>query len=147
MLENKNNTEEDRVTIVEQQLSQAKLIAEEADKKYEEVKVFRNRLNHTSSISIRILFSSKHYYILTIHTVSYKGLMNHTKILYSSLCSQKRAYHFDELFTKLKCQHLFFLRMLAIFTYKYCRDRKKKLGWEKFREAPQLVTPLDHIQQ
>lgn len=49
MLENKNNTEEDRVTIVEQQLSQAKLIAEEADKKYEEVKVFRNRLNHTSS--------------------------------------------------------------------------------------------------
>ena len=37
MLENKSNTEEDRVAIVEQQLAQAKLIAEEADKKYEEV--------------------------------------------------------------------------------------------------------------
>ena len=40
MLENKNNTEEDRVTIVEQQLSQAKLIAEEADKKYDEVRLW-----------------------------------------------------------------------------------------------------------
>ena len=38
VLENKNNTEEDRVAIVEQQLAQAKLIAEEADKKYEEVR-------------------------------------------------------------------------------------------------------------
>merc|ERR1739848_431233 len=37
VLENKNNTEEDRVAIVEQQLAQAKSIAEEADKKYEEV--------------------------------------------------------------------------------------------------------------
>merc|ERR1712008_551355 len=37
VLENKSNTEEDRVAIVEQQLAQAKLIAEEADKKYEEV--------------------------------------------------------------------------------------------------------------
>ena len=39
VLENKSNTEEDRVAIVEQQLAQAKLIAEEADKKYEEVEL------------------------------------------------------------------------------------------------------------
>ena len=38
VLENKSNTEEDRVAVVEAQLAQAKLIAEEADKKYEEVK-------------------------------------------------------------------------------------------------------------
>ena len=44
MLENKNNTEEDRVAIVEQQLAQAKLIAEEADKKYEEVYLSYDRL-------------------------------------------------------------------------------------------------------
>ena len=36
-LENRTNTEEDRVAILEAQLAQAKLIAEEADKKYEEV--------------------------------------------------------------------------------------------------------------
>ncbi|CAH1166965.1 unnamed protein product [Phyllotreta striolata] len=36
-LENKTNMEDDRVSHLEQQLSQAKLIAEEADKKYEEV--------------------------------------------------------------------------------------------------------------
>jgi tropomyosin-1 len=36
-LENKNNMEDDRVGILEAQLAQAKLIAEEADKKYEEV--------------------------------------------------------------------------------------------------------------
>ena len=37
-LENKNNMEDDRVAILEAQLAQAKLIAEEADKKYEEVR-------------------------------------------------------------------------------------------------------------
>merc|ERR1711978_743960 len=37
MGENKNNMEDDRVAILEAQLAQAKLIAEEADKKYEEV--------------------------------------------------------------------------------------------------------------
>ncbi len=37
VLENKSNMEDDRVGVVEAQLSQAKLIAEEADKKYEEV--------------------------------------------------------------------------------------------------------------
>lgn len=36
-LENRTNMEDDRVGILESQLSQAKLIAEEADKKYEEV--------------------------------------------------------------------------------------------------------------
>ncbi|KAF5302723.1 hypothetical protein FQR65_LT08465 [Abscondita terminalis] len=36
-LENRTNMEDDRVAILETQLSQAKLIAEEADKKYEEV--------------------------------------------------------------------------------------------------------------
>lgn len=37
-LENRTNMEDDRVAILEAQLSQAKLIAEESDKKYEEVK-------------------------------------------------------------------------------------------------------------
>lgn len=36
-MENRTNMEDDRVAILEAQLSQAKLIAEEADKKYEEV--------------------------------------------------------------------------------------------------------------
>ncbi|CAH0553632.1 unnamed protein product [Brassicogethes aeneus] len=36
-LENRTNMEDDRVSILESQLAQAKLIAEEADKKYEEV--------------------------------------------------------------------------------------------------------------
>lgn len=38
-LENRTNMEDDRVAILEAQLSQAKLIAEESDKKYEEVNV------------------------------------------------------------------------------------------------------------
>ena len=49
MLENKSNTEEDRVAIVEQQLAQAKLIAEEADKKYEEVKLQLKKTTQKSS--------------------------------------------------------------------------------------------------
>lgn len=36
-MENRTNMEDDRVSILEAQLAQAKLIAEEADKKYEEV--------------------------------------------------------------------------------------------------------------
>lgn len=36
-LENRTNMEDDRVAVLEAQLNQAKLIAEEADKKYEEV--------------------------------------------------------------------------------------------------------------
>lgn len=36
-LENRTNMEDDKVALLENQLAQAKLIAEEADKKYEEV--------------------------------------------------------------------------------------------------------------
>ena len=36
-LENKSNMEDDRVSLLETQLGQAKQIAEEADEKYEEV--------------------------------------------------------------------------------------------------------------
>ena len=39
-LENRANMEDDRVSVLEAQLAQAKLIAEEADKKYEEVKFY-----------------------------------------------------------------------------------------------------------
>jgi hypothetical protein len=38
-LENRTNMEDDRVAILEAQLSQAKLLAEEADKKYEQVRL------------------------------------------------------------------------------------------------------------
>ena len=48
MLENKSNTEEDRVAIVEAQLAQDKLIAEEADRKYEEVKWKIHELKKTT---------------------------------------------------------------------------------------------------
>ena len=37
-LENKANMEDDRVSVLENQLGQAKQIAEEADRKYEEVR-------------------------------------------------------------------------------------------------------------
>lgn len=43
-LENRTNMEDDRVAILEAQLAQAKLIAEEADKKYEEVINFNSNL-------------------------------------------------------------------------------------------------------
>ena len=104
MLENKNNTEEDRVAIVEQQLAQAKLIAEEAVKKYEEV----------------------------------KSLLEQTKIplLTSILILQSTT-----LYSNYYIQYLKYIKVLRDFI------SRKKLGWEKFREAPQLVTPLDHIQQ
>lgn len=42
--------EDDRVSLLEQQLAQAKLIAEEADKKYEEVG--HERANEKENISI-----------------------------------------------------------------------------------------------
>ena len=66
MLENKSNTEEDRVAIVEAQLAQAKLIAEEADRKYEEVKLIIEQKTNlktkvilkTASISYLISFYS-----------------------------------------------------------------------------------------
>ena len=37
VLESKSNTEDDKVAVLEAQLAQAKQIAEEADRKYEEV--------------------------------------------------------------------------------------------------------------
>lgn len=55
VLENKSNTEEDRVAIVEAQLAQAKLIAEEADKKYEEVKHPPCCCKKTANFSILLL--------------------------------------------------------------------------------------------
>ena len=36
-LENRSNLEDDRITHLEEQLSQARALAEEADRKYEEV--------------------------------------------------------------------------------------------------------------
>lgn len=36
-LENRTNMEDDRITLLENQLGQARLIAEESDKKYEEM--------------------------------------------------------------------------------------------------------------
>ncbi len=38
-MENRTNMEDDRISLLETQLSQARLIAEESDKKYEEVRV------------------------------------------------------------------------------------------------------------
>ena len=38
VLENLNNASEERTDVLEEQLTEAKLIAEEADKKYDEVK-------------------------------------------------------------------------------------------------------------
>ena len=37
-LENRSNMEDDRIALLEEQLQQARLIAEETDKKYDEVK-------------------------------------------------------------------------------------------------------------
>ena len=73
MLENKNNTEEDRVAIVEQQLAQAKLIAEEADKKYEEVHVSKDRLNKPLLATLQLLLFSplEHYSNLGYDRITY----------------------------------------------------------------------------
>ena len=54
-LENRTNMEDDRVAILEAQLAQAKLIAEEADKKYEEV-TSKNVLLRPSSKSLALFF-------------------------------------------------------------------------------------------
>ena len=48
-LENRTNMEDERISVLETQLAQARLIAEESDKKYEEVRV---RLSVTASLSI-----------------------------------------------------------------------------------------------
>lgn len=42
--------EDDRVAILEAQLSQAKLIAEEADKKYEEVAIYKQKNHKQNSV-------------------------------------------------------------------------------------------------
>jgi len=63
-LENRTNLEDDRIAILEAQLAQAKLIAEEADKKYEEVK-------WTSTTPTKLIASSTtmiiHANLYTIH--------------------------------------------------------------------------------
>ena len=47
VLENKSNMEDDKVAIIEAQLAQAKQIADEADRKYEEVKCkTKNEFGH-----------------------------------------------------------------------------------------------------
>lgn len=55
--------EDDRVAILEAQLSQAKLIAEEADKKYEEVDTWWNIKSHLVRKKVRVdykkLFSER----------------------------------------------------------------------------------------
>ena len=58
-LENRTNMEDDRVAILEAQLAQAKLIAEEADKKYEEV-------NYTKPVS----------YLLPTHAHTHRNNYN-----------------------------------------------------------------------
>lgn len=47
MHENRASLEDDRIAILEANLAQAKLIAEEADKKYEEVKCSQKHLSTT----------------------------------------------------------------------------------------------------
>ena len=59
-LENKSNMEDDRLAVLENQLGQAKQIAEEADKKYEEV---RESIRQGSSYHLRLLLFS------TIHPI------------------------------------------------------------------------------
>ena len=46
-LETKTNMEDDRISFLEAQLTQARQIAEESDKKYEEVRKVTNTYTHT----------------------------------------------------------------------------------------------------
>ena len=61
-MENKNNMEDDRVAILEAQLAQAKLIAEEADKKYEEVAPASSHQHCHISISFLLLVMVKMHF-------------------------------------------------------------------------------------
>ena len=63
-LENKSNMEDDRVAILEAQLAQAKLIAEEADKKYEEVESESSFWwrHDVALISILLQYSLKYFW-------------------------------------------------------------------------------------
>lgn len=56
--------EDDRVSLLEQQLAQAKLIAEEADKKYEEV---GHEPANEKTIFLRRSYGSQSVFILTNH--------------------------------------------------------------------------------
>ncbi len=58
-LENRTNMEDDRISLLETQLSQARLIAEESDKKYEEVRV---RAILVSVFPLNLQFSGKIVY-------------------------------------------------------------------------------------
>ena len=78
VLENKSNTEEDRVAIVEQQLAQAKLIAEEADKKYEEVKLQLKKNNPKELLDPQSSVFTK-YFSAALHTL--------TKFPYDPYCT------------------------------------------------------------
>jgi hypothetical protein len=51
-LENRANMEDDRTAVLESQLHQAKQIAEEADKKYEEVRANNNNNNNNSNNNV-----------------------------------------------------------------------------------------------
>ena len=104
VLENKSNTEEDRVAIVEAQLAQAKLIAEEADRKYEEVKwknhenLFFREINiqfhektqnnnkqplfHRSSLISSIIFLLHFLIIVTLFPVSDKFYLTQSLIIH-----------------------------------------------------------------
>ena len=63
-LENKSNMEDDRVAILEAQLAQAKLIAEEADKKYEEVELESSLWwqHDAALLSILLQYSLKYFW-------------------------------------------------------------------------------------
>jgi hypothetical protein len=61
--------EDDRVGVVESQLAQAKLIAEEADKKYEEVKSQKNGICSSLLSSWKTLFQKN---IVILHLLGSK---------------------------------------------------------------------------
>ena len=61
-LENRANMEDDRVGILETQLAQAKHIAEEADKKYEEVRLCTTLTTPSSIYPTRPCHHHHHYH-------------------------------------------------------------------------------------
>lgn len=62
-LENRTNMEDDRVSILEAQLTQAKLIAEESDRKYMEVETSLRR-NNFFFINFILIFLDSWWWIL-----------------------------------------------------------------------------------
>ena len=75
-MENRTNMEDDRVAILEAQLSQAKLIAEEADKKYEEVLIM------STYLELKVFYRNwlgKLYYYLSSSVTFILGLRNYFK--------------------------------------------------------------------